>query len=107
MKCVLRYNELFAPWSVCHSSIATHMNNPLAPVIEIMQRNGVTGSASDFHAAVNVCFHRFESEVYDELHQDMWQSLPQQGKLLVDDCLRDGLPDQIRMLDIGSGTGLA
>src|ERR1700722_10013966 len=85
----------------------THMNDPLAPIVEIMKRNKVIGSAKDFHAAVNVCFHRFESEVYDELHQDMWQSLPQQGNLLVDDCLRAGVPDQIRMLDIGCGTGLA
>jgi SAM-dependent methyltransferase len=83
------------------------MNDPLAPIVEIMQRNRVTGSARDFHAAVNICFHRFESEVYDELHQDMWQSLPQQGRLLVGDCLRARLADPIRMLDIGCGTGLA
>jgi 2-polyprenyl-3-methyl-5-hydroxy-6-metoxy-1,4-benzoquinol methylase len=83
------------------------MNDPLGPIAEVMRRNGVAGRPEDFHAAVNVCFHQFESEVYDDLHQDMWQSLPQQGELLANDCLREGAPDTIRMLDIGCGTGLA
>jgi SAM-dependent methyltransferase len=63
----------------------------------------------EFHHAVNVTFHEFESEVYDQVHSDMWQSLPRQFELLVDDWLaktpspRSG----IRLLDIGAGTGLA
>jgi ubiquinone/menaquinone biosynthesis C-methylase UbiE len=76
-------------------------------VAEICSRHGVQCSAVDFHAAVNVAFHRFESEHYDELHQDMWRSLPRQVHLLAEDCLGAGAPERIRMLDIGCGTGLA
>ena len=74
---------------------------------EICSRHGVQCSAVEFHAAVNVAFHRFESEHYDELHQDMWRSLPRQVHLLAEDCLAAGAPERIHMLDIGCGTGLA
>ncbi|HLW76722.1 MAG TPA: class I SAM-dependent methyltransferase [Bryobacteraceae bacterium] len=83
------------------------MNDPFAPVAEIMRKNGIAGDPRAFHAAVNVCFHQFESEVYDDVHQDMWRSLPAQVELLANDCLRGGAPERIRMLDIGCGTGLA
>lgn len=72
-----------------------------------MRRHGVQSTPEQFHAAVNVAFHRFESEVYDEAHRDMWESLPQQVELLAASCLKDGAPERIRMLDIGCGTGLA
>ena len=81
--------------------------DPWAPVAEICSRHGVRCSTAEFHAAVNVAFHRFESEHYDELHQDMWRSLPKQVQLLAEDCLEAGAPERIRMLDIGCGTGLA
>jgi SAM-dependent methyltransferase len=83
------------------------MNDPLAPVEAIMRRHGITSTPAEFHAAVNVCFHRFESEVYDEVHQDMWNSVPQEVELLASDCLKDQGPSPLRMLDIGCGTGLA
>src|SRR5271155_4378126 len=84
------------------------MNDPLAPVEEIMRRHNVTAlTPSEFHAAVNVCFHRFESEIYDEGHRDMWETIPGQVALLAADCLRQNVPEQIRMLDVGCGTGLA
>ncbi len=83
------------------------MNDPLAPLEIIMRQHNVKLAAPEFHAAVNVCFHRFESEVYDEIHRDMWESLPQQVELLAADCMRGPVPDKIHMLDIGCGTGLA
>jgi SAM-dependent methyltransferase len=83
------------------------MDDSLIPFAEIMRRHGVRCSAAEFHAAVNVTFHRFESEVYDQLHSDMWESLPQQIALLAEDCLKGGAPYRMRMLDIGCGTGLA
>lgn len=83
------------------------MNDPLTPIKEIMRRHGVQSTPEEFHAAVNVTFHRFESEVYDEGHRDMWESLPRQVELLASSCLKDGVPERIRMLDIGCGTGLA
>lgn len=64
------------------------MDDPLAPLAEIMRRHGVRCSAAEFHAAVNVTFHRFEAEEYDQLHRDMWDSLPQQIALLSGDCQR-------------------
>ncbi len=80
-----------------------------APVVEIMDRHGVTCSPEEFHSAVNVAFHQNESEVYDELHRDMWESLPREFALLATDCVDAGLPstEKISMLDIGCGTGLA
>ena len=82
------------------------ISDPLAPVAEICRRHGIQCSASELQAAVNVAFHRFESEHYDDLHQNMWRSLPAQIHLLAEDCL-DGAPESIRLLDIGCGTGLA
>lgn len=75
----------------------------------IMDRHGVRCSPEEFHCSVNVLFHNFESEIYDREHRDMWQSLPRQFELLVGDWLRcDPLaPAEIRLLDIGCGTGLA
>jgi SAM-dependent methyltransferase len=81
----------------------------LQPITSIMSRHGVKCTPAEFHAAVNVTFHEFESEVYDREHADMWNSLPRQFELLVDDYFRTR-PDparQYRLLDIGCGTGLA
>jgi len=78
-------------------------------MIPIMERRGAACSPREFHDAVNVTFHNFESEVYDHEHRDMWESLPQQFELLIADCLQF-LPEDkrnLRLLDIGCGTGLA
>jgi SAM-dependent methyltransferase len=74
-----------------------------------MAQHGATCTVAEFHNAVNVTFHDFESEVYDDEHRDMWQSLPQQIELLVGDCLPYWQDDSRKfdLLDIGSGTGLA
>ena len=89
--------------------MGTSLPEALRPLIDIMRRHGATCSPSEFHAAINVTFHEFESEVYDQEHSDMWNSLPQEVKLLVGDCLRTApeLPSGLRVLDIGCGTGLA
>ena len=82
--------------------------DPFKPVAHIARLHGATCNPEQFHAIVNVTFHKFESEVYDELHADMWQSLPQQFALLAQDCLEDSTNGQnLTMLDIGCGTGLA
>lgn len=74
-----------------------------------MDRHGVRCSPEEFHQAVNVLFHNFESEVYDSAHRDMWASLPRQFDLLAEDWLlsNPAAPSEIRLLDIGCGTGLA
>jgi SAM-dependent methyltransferase len=75
----------------------------------IMARHGASGSLEEFHAAVNVTFHNFESEIYDQAHQDMWRSLPRQFELLAGDCFvpRPAAPRDMSLLDVGCGTGLA
>ncbi len=79
------------------------------PVIAAaMQRCGATCPPEVFHQAVNVTFHEFESEVYDQGHPDMWDSLPSQFAMIVADCLQtNAAPGEISLLDIGCGTGLA
>jgi 2-polyprenyl-3-methyl-5-hydroxy-6-metoxy-1,4-benzoquinol methylase len=78
-------------------------------IMEIMERYGARCTPAEFHTAVNVTFHDFESQVYDEIHADMWASLPRQFAFLIDDCVREypNAPQEMRLLDIGAGTGLA
>jgi 2-polyprenyl-3-methyl-5-hydroxy-6-metoxy-1,4-benzoquinol methylase len=84
--------------------------DPYAPLRPIMARCQSTWNEKDFHSAVNVTFHKYESLNYDKAHQDMWQSLPRQFELLSQDLLSaagSSLPDTLSVLDIGCGTGLA
>jgi SAM-dependent methyltransferase len=82
-------------------------NGTLAHLEPLRARHGVKCSLEEFHRAVNLVFHEYESEVYDEIHEDMWTSLPQQFDLLASD-IRDALPrGPLRVLDIGCGTGLS
>ena len=83
--------------------------NVYEPVIAVMQKHRITCSPEQFHAAVNVTFHEFEAEVYDQEHRDMWESVPEQIELLVGDWLvkRPQPPESLHVLDIGCGTGLA
>ena len=77
-------------------------------IANAMRRCGAVCAPDVFHNAVNVTFHECESEVYDEIHSDMWESLPSQFDLIVTDCVEAGAaPDEVLLLDIGCGTGLA
>jgi ubiquinone/menaquinone biosynthesis C-methylase UbiE len=70
-------------------------------------RYGVKCSTEEFHSIVNVVFHDIESEVYDEVHRDMWESLPRQFELLTKDVLPFASKGPLNALDIGGGTGLS
>lgn len=63
-------------------------------------------SLEQFHDEVNRTFHRFEAEVYDEAHWDLWNDLPQQINSLVDDVLPKLDTQRVRVADVGCGTGL-
>ena len=106
---VLKSSEINPNGPACSSPLGTEVETLIA---DIMRRRGGRGSITEFHAAVNVAFHEFESEIYDLGHADMWQSVPKQIGLLVDDYVQhEGLanhfPKRIHVLDIGCGTGLA
>jgi SAM-dependent methyltransferase len=80
----------------------------LAPIKKIMERHGASCRPEEFHTAVNVTFHNFEAEVYDQEHSDMWESLPREFDRLASDCAEaTRVNDELNLLDIGCGTGLA
>jgi 2-polyprenyl-3-methyl-5-hydroxy-6-metoxy-1,4-benzoquinol methylase len=80
----------------------------LAPIKKIMDRHGAHCSPEEFHQAVNISFHNFDAEVYDQEHSNMWESLPREFDRLVTDCIAvSNIGDDLRLLDIGCGTGLA
>ena len=77
----------------------------LMPIIE---RKGLLKDPKQFHSAVNIIFHKYESIFYDRIHEEMWKSLPIQFELIVSDLLKaNNIKDNLKILDIGCGTGLA
>jgi len=84
-----------------------HDRSPLGVLAPLIPRYGVTCSLEEFQEAVNVVFHDMESSLYDEIHVDMWKSLPRQFQLLADDIAIASSATDLRLLDIGSGTGLS
>jgi 2-polyprenyl-3-methyl-5-hydroxy-6-metoxy-1,4-benzoquinol methylase len=74
----------------------------------IMTKYGAAGSPQSFFETVNKIFHDAEAAVYDAVHKDMWENLPWVIENLVDDVQISARPlHNIRLLDIGCGTGLA
>ena len=49
---------------------------PQAIIGNLMKSHGAGCSVCEFHAAVNLHFHEFESEIYGRKHACMWDSLP-------------------------------
>lgn len=70
-------------------------------ISELVRSKGGNASAAEFQRALNIIFHDEESKVYDQVHVDMWLSLPP-----VFDRALDGISGEI-FVDIGCGTGLA
>jgi 2-polyprenyl-3-methyl-5-hydroxy-6-metoxy-1,4-benzoquinol methylase len=83
--------------------------HPLASIFPLLEKYAVPCSVEEFHQAVNVTFHKRESAVYNQIHHAMWESIPEQFTLLIEDYFSK-YPQpgsSLRMLDIGCGTGLA
>ncbi|RZJ28140.1 MAG: class I SAM-dependent methyltransferase [Flavobacterium sp.] len=77
-------------------------------LLPLIKKTGSALSPEDFQRAVNVTFHDIEAGHYDEIHANMWGSLQQQIDLLAADSLDKITPgENLRLLDVGSGTGLS
>lgn len=83
------------------------IDDPFHSIRSIVSRNQIQLDAEEFQAIVNDVFHSFESVVYDDIHQDMWRSLPLQFDLLAEDVLQRGKTDHLSLIDVGCGTGLS
>jgi hypothetical protein len=76
------------------------ISEALTPIKKIMEKHGTRCSPEEFHDAVNITFHNFEAEVYDQAHSDMWKSLPREFHRLVTDCKAvSKVGDRLHLLD--------
>ena len=73
----------------------------------LVKKSGSNLSTKEFHHHVNVIFHDIESESYDQIHQDMWENLLEQYKLLTNDFVGKLVANKpLTLMDVGCGTGL-
>lgn len=82
-------------------------DDPYACLVPLVAATGSPLAPPAFHQRVNLAFHAAEAGSYDDLHRDLWQSLPAVFERLAADVIAAGAPEQLRLLDIGCGTGLA
>lgn len=77
--------------------------------LPLLKKTGSTLSPEKFHERINIVFHDFEADFYDEMHHDMRESLQQQIDLLVSDLFSSNQPTtkNLSLLDVGCGTGLS
>ena len=79
----------------------------LDPIRPILIKTKSPLSIEEFHQQVNVVFHDFESDNYDQIHKDMWEILVQQFNLIAADLVNFSHGCQgITLMDVGCGTGL-
>lgn len=78
-------------------------------LLPLMRSKGARCSPEEFQRTVNRAFHAEEAAVYDQVHANLWQSLPEIWQLLVEAILaaEPPLPTRIKVLDVGCGTGMA
>ncbi len=77
-------------------------------LLPLLKKTGSSLTVEEFQSRINVIFHDHEALHYDKMHQDMWESLQEQINLLVNDFYKFKEPNSnLRLLDIGCGTGLS
>ncbi|HTH81502.1 MAG TPA: class I SAM-dependent methyltransferase [Mucilaginibacter sp.] len=82
--------------------------NALHSLQPLINEKSLIKDADEFNRLVNVIFHDHEAAQYDEVHSEMWKSLPQQYDLIANDIVKLIKPkQQFSLLDVGCGTGLA
>lgn len=76
----------------------------------LIEKKGLEKDPIKFHKSVNEIFHDIEGEFYDNFHANMWNSLPVIFDIISEEITRQ-IPEinnrKLKMLDIGSGTGLS
>lgn len=81
-----------------------HLNS----LIPLIQAKGIEKDPQIFHQYINIVFHNHEARRYDQIHKEMWESLPLQYELLINDLNKSHRQfNGLRLLDIGCGTGLS
>lgn len=86
------------------------MTDPYKSLRKLIDLKGKEKDPVKFHRSVNEVFHNIEAEFYDTIHVNMWESLPEIFDIISKEVLIR-LPDlqyqNLKLLDIGSGTGLS
>lgn len=84
------------------------MTNSYSSLIPLIKKKAIVTDPGEFHSRVNIIFHDYEAAHYDQLHRDMWESLPEQFELVANDAMPYFAGSQnLKSLDLGCGTGLA
>jgi ubiquinone/menaquinone biosynthesis C-methylase UbiE len=82
--------------------------NSYRSLMPLIEKKSLICDPQEFQSRVNIIFHDFESASYDDLHDEMWKSLPYQYDLIINDISDNFKPgNNLSLLDIGCGTGLA
>ncbi len=86
------------------------VDNPYNCLIPLIKKKAIETNPILFHKGVNEVFHNIEAEFYDSIHKNMWQSLPIIFEKLASklvDLSSFNINRTLKLLDIGSGTGLS
>jgi len=72
---------------------------------EYLSSLGIDQPVQEFVRLVSNTFHKYESQYYDEIHDEICEAASHWQNALR--CIETALPNRIRVLDIGAGTGFA
>lgn len=83
-------------------------NNSLNYLQPLLEKKGKVKDVYKLYERVNIIFHDIEAKYYDYLHSDMLNSLQIVYDSIISEILKDSSTlNNIRVLDIGCGTGLS